>query len=63
MRKRRLRYRRIHAKRLGITFAESLARLGEPEGFGVMVAFLASPEASYISGGVFAVDGGRLKAI
>jgi len=41
------------AKRLGITFKES----------GAMVAFLASPEASYISGGVFAVYGGRLKAI
>ena len=60
------------AKRLGITFEESVARverevplgrLGEPEEFGAMVAFLASPEASYISGGVFAVDGGRLKAI
>ena len=51
------------AKRLGITFVESLARLGEPGEFGAMLAFLASPEASYISGGVFAVDGGRLKAI
>ena len=40
-----------------------LGRLGEPEEFGAMVAFLASPEASYISGGVFAVDGGRLRAI
>ena len=60
------------AKRLGISFEESVAsverevplgRLGEPGEFGAMVAFLASPEASYISGGVFAVDGGRLKAI
>lgn len=64
--------RRSLAKRLGISFEESVARverevplgrLGEPEEFGAMVAFLASPEASYISGGVFAVDGGRLKAI
>ncbi len=64
--------RRSLAKRLGITFEESVARverevplgrLGEPEEFGAIVAFLASPEASYISGGVFAVDGGRLKAI
>ena len=60
------------AKRLGITFAESVAcvergvplgRLSKPDEFGAMMAFLASPEANYISGGVFAVDGGKLKAI
>ncbi len=38
-------------------------RLGAPDEFGAIAAFLASPEASYISGDVFAVDGGRLKAI
>lgn len=60
------------ARRLGISFKEAaaragreapLGRLGAPEEFGAMVAFLASPEASYVSGGAFAVDGGRLRGI
>ncbi len=60
------------ARRLGISFEEAaaragreapLGRLGAPEEFGAMVAFLASPEASYVSGGAFAVDGGRLRGI
>ncbi len=64
--------REAAARRMGISLEESLAiaesgvplgRIGEPEEFGAMVAFLASPEASYVSGGVFAVDGGRLRGI
>jgi 3-oxoacyl-[acyl-carrier protein] reductase len=36
-------------------------RYGSPEEFAAMVAFLASPEASYVTGHLHAVDGGSLK--
>ena len=35
-----------------------LGRLAEPDDVARLVAFLCSPEASYIHGGIFYIDGG-----
>lgn len=40
-----------------------LGRLGDPADFGAIAAFLASDQASYITGAVIAVDGGLSRAL
>lgn len=61
----------INAEKSGKTKEEILAgmggplplgRVGQPEEFGAVVAFLASERASYITGASIPVDGGFIKA-
>lgn len=40
-----------------------MKRIGEPEEFAALVAFLASERASYITGASFPVDGGWIRAL
>ncbi|PZN98268.1 MAG: 3-oxoacyl-ACP reductase [Alphaproteobacteria bacterium] len=40
-----------------------VGRLGTPEEFGAVAAFLASPQAAYITGSLIRLDGGAVRAI
>jgi NAD(P)-dependent dehydrogenase (short-subunit alcohol dehydrogenase family) len=37
-----------------------MGRYGDPSEVGAFVAFLCSPDASYLNGGIFPIDGGRM---
>jgi 3-oxoacyl-[acyl-carrier protein] reductase len=61
-----------HAHDLGISLEEALnmraakaalRRIGEPEEFAYLVAFLASDKASYISGTTIRIDGGAVRSL
>ena len=40
-----------------------VGRLGTPEEFGAIAAFLASPHAAYITGSLIRIDGGLIRSI
>jgi NAD(P)-dependent dehydrogenase (short-subunit alcohol dehydrogenase family) len=46
--------------RASVTARHPIGRLGRPEELASAVAFLASDEASFITGAILAVDGGSL---
>lgn len=69
---RMLQLNRMHAERRNIPIEEVMkraaetipvGRLGTPEEFGAVAAFLASPLASYVTGSLIRIDGGAMRSI
>jgi 3-oxoacyl-[acyl-carrier protein] reductase len=52
----------LHAQLAPFAATIPLGRLGDPIELGNVVAFLASQQASYITGAVYQVDGGNIKS-
>jgi 3-oxoacyl-[acyl-carrier protein] reductase len=52
----------LDARLASIAAGIPLGRLGEPIELGNLVAFLASEQASYITGAVYQVDGGAIRS-
>ena len=52
----------IEAAEKGASEEVPAARLGTPEEFGDLVAFLASERAAYLTGAVIPLDGGLLRS-
>jgi 3-oxoacyl-[acyl-carrier protein] reductase len=49
--------------RAGMEALVPAKRIGKPEEYGYLVAFLASDKASYITGSQIPIDGGLLKSL
>jgi 3-oxoacyl-[acyl-carrier protein] reductase len=52
----------IEAQFAGTATSIPVGRLGDPMELGYLVAFLASAKASYITGAVYQIDGGRISS-
>ncbi len=63
---------RAHAERHQVSLEEAVrrnaqaipvGRMGTPEEFGAVAAFLASPHAAYVTGSLIRIDGGSIRSV